>query len=177
MKKRRSLVISFLLVAALTLGIGYAALSDVLDIQGTAEISTGAMEEAFNQDVYFSAAVANEPATGSTTSIVADNNDKATFTAKGFTQVGDKITFTYTIKNDSEHYASDVTPKLLQNSNEEYFDIYSDWQSQTQRIDAGGEKTLTLTVELVKLPTATAEGETALRSASFNIELTAVTVE
>ena len=166
-----------MLVAALTLGIGYAAVTDVLDIQGTAEISTGAIEEAFNQDVYFSAAVANEPSSGSTTSINTDNNDKASFTAKGFTQVGDVISFTYTIKNDSEHYAANVTPKLLQNSNEEYFQVTSDWESQMQTIAAGAEKTITIYVELIKLPTATAEGETALRSASFNIELTAVTAE
>ena len=91
--KRRNLVVTFMLVAALALGVGYAALSDILDIQGTAEISTGAMEEAFNQDVYFSAVVVNNPTTGSTASINADNNDKATFTAKGFTQVGDTISF------------------------------------------------------------------------------------
>ena len=170
MKKRRSLIISFLLVAALALGIGYAALSDVLDIQGTAEISAGIAEEAFNQDVYFSAV---QPGTGITASINADNNDKATFTATGFSQVGDKVQVTYTIKNDSEHYAANVTPKLLQNSNEEYFSISSDWASTMQTIAAGAEKTITITVELVKLPTAS-EG---LTTASFNIELTAVTAE
>lgn len=170
MKKRRTLIIPLLLVAALTLGIGYAALSDVLDIQGTAEISAGIAEEAFNQDVYFSAVA---PGTGITASINPDNNDKATFTATGFSQVGDKVTVTYTIKNDSEHYAANVTPKLLQNSNETYFKLTSDWASTMQTIAAGGEKTITITVELIKLPTA-ADG---LTTASFNIELTAVTAE
>lgn len=170
MKKRRTLIISLLLVAALTLGIGYAALSDVLDIQGTAEISAGIAEEAFNQDVYFSAV---NPGKGITASINQDNNDKATFTATGFTQVGDVVSVTYTIKNDSEHYAANVTPKLLQNSNEEFFKITSDWASTMQTINASSEKTITIYVELVKLPTV-AEG---LTTASFNIELTAVTVE
>lgn len=170
MKKRRTFIISLLLVAALALGIGYAALSDVLDIQGTAEISAGIAEEAFNQDVYFSAVV---PGKGITASINQDNNDKATFTATGFTQVGDIVSVTYTIKNDSEHYAANVTPKLLQNSNEEYFKITSDWASTTKTIDANNEKTITIYVELVKLPTAS-EG---LTTASFNIELTAVTAE
>ena len=170
MKKRRTLIISLLLVAALALGIGYAALTDVLDIQGTAEISAGIAEEAFNQDVYFSKV---EPGSGMTASIVENNNDKGTFTATGFSQVGDKCSVTFTIKNDSEHYAANVTPKLLQNSNEEYFTVSSDWKSTMQTIEAGGEKTITVTVELKKLPTA-AEGKT---SASFNIELTAVTAE
>jgi hypothetical protein len=170
MKKRRTLIISLLLVAALCLGIGYAALSDVLDIQGTAEISAGIAEEAFNQDVYFSAA---NPGKGATASINTDNNDKATFTATGFTQVGDIVSVTYTIKNESEHYAANVTPKLLQNSNEAYFKITSDWASSMQTINANSEKTITIYVELIKLPTAS-EG---LTSASFNIELTAVTAE
>lgn len=170
MKKRRSLVISILLVAALTLGIGYAALSDVLDIQGTAEISANSAQEAFNQDVYFSDVT---PGRGATASINADNNDKASFTATGFSKVGDQVTVTYTIKNDSEHYAADVTPRLLQNSNPDYFGISSDWNSATQRIGAGETKTITVTVTLIKLPTA-AEGVTA---ASFNIELRAETVE
>ena len=170
MKKRRSLIIALLLIAALALGIGYAALSDVLDIQGTAEISAGIAEEAFNQDVYFSNVSSGS---GYTASINADNNDKASFTATGFTQVGDVVAITFTIKNDSEHLAADVTPKLLQNSNETYFKVTSDWLSQTHRIEAGKEKTITVYVELIKLPTI----DEGLTSASFNIEITAVSVE
>lgn len=170
MKRRRTLIISALLIAALALGIGYAALSDVLDIQGTAEISAGIAEEAFNQDVYFSGVSSG---TGYTASINPDNNDKGTFTATGFSQVGDVVSITYTIKNDSEHYAANVTPKLLQNSNETYFQVTSDWQSTMQTIPAGGEKTITVMVTLVKLPTA----DEGLTTASFNIELTAVTAE
>ena len=170
MKKRRTLIISLLLVATLALGIGYAALSDVLDIQGTAEISANSAQEAFNQDVYFTKAEAGK---GATASINPDNNDKGTFTATGFSQVGDEVSATYTIKNDSEHYAANVTPKLLQNSNEEFFAISSDWASTMQTIPAGAEKTITVTVRLVKLPTA-AEG---LTTASFNIELKAETAE
>ena len=170
MKKRRTLIISFLFIAALVLSVGYAALSDVLDIQGTAEISAGIAEEAFNQDVYFSDVTHSA---GMTASINADNNDKGSFTATGFSQVGDKVTATFTIKNDSEHYAADVTPQLLQNSNEEYFGISSDWNTTMQTIEAGGTRTITVTVELIKLPTV----EEGMTSSSFNIELTAVTAE
>ena len=170
MKKRRRLITAVLLIAALTLGVGYAALSDVLDIQGTAEISAGIAEEAFNQDVYFSAVTSG---TGITASINVDNNDKGSFTATGFSQVGDKVSCTFTITNDSEHYDADVTPKLLQNSNAEFFGISSDWESTMQTIPAGESKTITITVELIKLPTAS-EG---LTTASFNIELTAITAE
>jgi hypothetical protein len=84
MKNRKFVVVAFLLVAVLLLGVGYAALSDTLDITGSADVNQSAAEEAFNEDVYFSAAVANED--GNTASINGDNNDKASFTATGFTR-------------------------------------------------------------------------------------------
>ena len=60
MKNRKTVVVAFLLCAVLLLGVGYAALSDTLDITGSADVNQSAAEEAFNEDVYFSAAVANE---------------------------------------------------------------------------------------------------------------------
>ena len=163
MKKRRNLIISILLVAALALGVGYASLTDTLDIQGTAEVNQAAAEESFNQDVYFSAV---STGTGYTASINADNNDKATFTVTGLKDKGETISITYTIKNDGDLPAV-VTPKLLQNSNEAYFAITSDWESTAQTLAANSEKTITVNVTLKELPTTT-------QAASFNIELTAV---
>ena len=79
MKNRKSVIVAFLLVAVMLLGVGYAALTDVLDITGTADVNQSAAEESFNEDIFFSAAVANE--SGNTASVNADNNDKASFTA------------------------------------------------------------------------------------------------
>ena len=45
MKRRRNVIISLLLVAALALGIGYAAVTDVLDITGSADVSAAQVEE------------------------------------------------------------------------------------------------------------------------------------
>ena len=55
MKKRRTFIVSMLLVAALALGIGYAALSDTLDINGTADVNQSQAEADFDLNVYFSA--------------------------------------------------------------------------------------------------------------------------
>jgi uncharacterized repeat protein (TIGR01451 family) len=166
MKSRKGLI-SIMLVAVLLLGIGYAALTDTLDITGSADVNQSAAEEAFNEDIYFSAAVANE--TGNTASVNADNNDKASFTAKTLKGKGDKVTFTFTIKNDGD-IAATVTPKLnatLGNTNPEYFSLTSDWDGGAKTLAAGSEVTYTLTVELLKTPTETV-------AASFLIELTAV---
>ena len=170
MKNRKSLI-AVLLVAVMLLGIGYAALTDTLDITGSADVNQSAAEEAFNEDIYFSAAVANE--TGNTASVNADNNDKASFTAKTLKGKGDKVTFTFTIKNDGD-VAATITPKLnatLGNTNPEYFSLTSDWAGASKTLAGGGaEVTYTVTIELLKTPTETIAG-------SFLVELTAVSAE
>ena len=167
MKNRKTVVVAFLLCAVLLLGVGYAALTDTLDITGSADVNQSAAEEAFNEDIYFSAAVANEA--GNTASVNADNNDKASFTAATLKGKGDKVTFTFTIKNDGD-VAAEVTPKLnatLGNTNPEYFSVTSDWAGETKTLDAQSQLTYTVTVELLKTPTETIAG-------SFLIELVAV---
>ena len=170
MKNRRNVVVAFLVVAVMLLGIGYAALSDTLDITGSADVNQSAAEEAFNEDIYFSAAVANE--TGNTASVNADNNDKASFTAATLKGKGDKVTFTFTISNDGD-LAATVTPKLnasLGNTNSEYFSIKSDWDGAEKTLAAHSTITYTITLELLKTPTETISG-------SFLVELTAVSVD
>ena len=170
MKNRRNVVIAFMIVAVMLLGIGYAALSDTLDITGSADVNQSAAEEAFNEDIFFSAAVANEQ--GNTASINPDNNDKASFTAATLKGKGDKVTFTFTITNDGD-VAADVTPKLnatLGNTNPEYFSITSDWSGAAKTLEVHSSVTYTVTVELLKTPTETISG-------SFLIELVAVSKE
>ena len=170
MKNRRNVVVAFMLVAVMLLSIGYAALTDTLDITGSADVNQSAAEEAFNEDIYFSAAVANQ--TGNTASVNADNNDKASFTAATLKGKDDAVTFTFTIKNDGD-VAATVTPKLnasLGNTNPEYFSIVSDWDGASKTLAAHSELTYTVTVTLLKTPTVTISG-------SFLIELTAVSVD
>lgn len=164
MKNRKLVIVAFLVIATLLLGVGYAALTDVLDITGSADINQSAAEEAFNEDIYFSAAAANE--TGNTASVNADNNDKASFTANTLKGDGDKATFTFTIKNDGDLDAV-VTPSISSNTKTEFFSLSSDWAGQPQTLAAGETKTYTVTVELTATPTDTISG-------SFIIELTAV---
>lgn len=163
MKKRRSTIIVFLLVATLCLSVGYAAITDILDIQGTAEVNIQGVESDFDTHVFFSAVSSGE---GYTASINGDNKDKGSFTISGLKEKNQEITVTYTIKNDHDLDAV-VTPRLKQSSNPTYFEITSDWNSQPQTITAKGEKTISVTVKLLQSPTE-------LQAASFNIEFTAV---
>ncbi len=170
MKNRRNVVVAFMLVAVMLLGIGYAALSDTLDITGSVDVNQSAAEEAFNEDIFFSAAVANDA--GNTASVNAENNDKASFTINTFKGKDDVATFTFTIKNDGDVDAT-ITPSLAPaagNTNPEFFSIVSDWDGETKTLAAGEELTYTLTITLLKTPTETIDG-------SFMILLHATSVE
>ena len=171
MKKRRTLVVSLLLVAALALGIGYAAVADVLDINGSADVNQSAAEDAFNEDVYFTGAVATNAAEGDLASINTDDPDMASFTANSLNGKGDTASFTFTITNAGDLDAV-VTPTLAEdgNTNSEYFAISSDWLGQPKELGAGESITYTVTVELLKTPTEQVHG-------AFHIELSAVSGE
>jgi hypothetical protein len=167
MKKRKNLVLALLLVASLILGIGYAAVTDVLDINGNADVDQVGAQEAFNEDVHFAVngAVANDA--GNVAEVTSDN-DVATFTASNLKGQGDTATFTFTIVNEGDLDAV-VTPSLAAdgNTNAEYFAVSSDWNGQAKDLAAGASITYTVTVELLKTPTDYVHG-------AFHIELTAV---
>lgn len=167
MRNRKTVVVAFLLVAVMLLGVGYAALTDVLDITGSADVNQSAAEEAFNEDIHFSAAVANEA--GNTASVNADNNDKASCTANTLKGMDDTATFTFTIMNEGDLDAT-ISPSISSNTNETYFAISSDWNGQAKTLGAGKTLDYTVTVRLKETPTQTISG-------SFIIELTAVSVD
>ncbi len=58
MRNRKFALVVFFLIAALTLGIGYAALTDTLTIIGNAHIDMDAAAGQFEEKVYFAAAEA-----------------------------------------------------------------------------------------------------------------------
>ena len=167
MKNRRKVIDAFLVIAVLCVGVGYAVVTDILDIQGVANVSATAAEKAFDEDIKFISAVAN--VTGDTASVNADNEDKATFTVNSLKGQGETATFTFTIENGNDIDAL-VTPKLASNTNDTYFEVSSDWGGVAKTIAAGQTATYTVTVELLKTPTSTV-------GTSISIELTATAGE
>lgn len=171
MKAKRLTIVAFLLCAIMVLGVGFAALTDVLDIQGSADVNQSAAESAFNDDIYFSGVLAYDEGTANggkayTANINTNNNDKGQFTVTGLASKDDFAEITFTIKSESDKDAL-ITPKLSSNTNETYFAISSDWESQPKTLAAGGTLTITVKVLLRETPTETISG-------SFIIELTAV---
>ena len=174
MKNRKIVVVAFLLIAVLLLGVGYAAVTDTLTIIGNAHIDMGQVETTFDQNIYFSAAVAtSSTGTGTTDDVASFTPDDATFTANKLAIVGEKSVFTFTITNDGNvdavisvnatKLSGDTNPS---NSNTEKFTVtYAYPEGMTVAKD-GGTITVVVTVEVAN-PVTTAT------SATFGIELTA----
>ena len=166
MKNRKSIIAAFLVIAVMLFSVGYAALSDKLDINGTSDANLSAAQKNFDTDVYFSAAVANNE--GNVASIAEGDNDMASFTANTLAKKGDKVSFTFTITNNSPHDVV-VTPTLAAdgNSNTAFYAITSSWEGNAKTILAGQAMEYIVYLELIDDPTDAVHG-------AFHIELTAV---
>lgn len=132
MKNRKRIVVAFLLVAVMLLGIGYALVTNTLDITGSGTVNQSAAEEAFNQDVFFSGVVVDgsldadgvntEDALTYTANINTNNNDKAQFTVNGLKGNGDTVSIVFRVENAGDLDA-DLYVKSATNSNPSYFQI------------------------------------------------------
>ena len=125
-KNKKILQITLLVViAVVTLGIGYAAISSVnLIINGNA---TAGVDQN-NFDVHFVPTADTPSLTGNVTptgsaSISNQDNKVALFDVGGMTKVEDYVTATYTVINESNGIGADITLKVT-NTNSEYFMIY-----------------------------------------------------
>jgi hypothetical protein len=161
MKKRRTIIISLLLVAALALGIGYAATTSDLLISGGGSLAS-------KQDdlkVVFLADPA--PTTTDTTlgNASASGTRTAAFTISGLHAENQEVTFEYTIENQSnglEVYLDDpvVSGKKATYSSakteinfDEYFQITTALEDDHLNInvdDDSDRTTVTVTVKLLK---------------------------
>lgn len=95
MKQRRTLIIALLLVAALALGIGYAALSRDLQINGSANLQGN------NDDfqIYFTEGSADSDAATVTAN---EGTTTASYVIDGLSEVGDTVEITFEVLNDTE---------------------------------------------------------------------------
>lgn len=160
MKNRKSVIVAFLLVAAMLLGVGYAALTDDLSIGVTAGANLDDYTEEFQEDIYFSAVSAvtysNSKTTGAS-AIIDEANDATKDTGKievaagTLVNKGDSITVTYTIKSDSDLNA---TVTLAPITNSDHFTVTTNWNA-AQNLTAGGTVDVTVTVTLTTTPDET----------------------
>lgn len=172
MKKRRTVLIAFLLMAVMVIGVGYAATSAELLINGTAATT------ASDIDVYFSAAAldnsstADAKAASSAGSIAAGEKRQAlTFSVKQLKRQSEFVKANYTITNDSSYDVSIPVPTITKSgTGAGYFDISTDWGNETKTVKAG--ETVSFSVTVTLNTTIIAE-----QDCGFDIKFTATALE
>ena len=143
MKKRRTLIIALLLVAALCLGIGYAALSTrTLTLTGNASFNSSAT----HLNVNFVDKLAPELPAGNTSAQATASaaGQTASFNLNGLIK-DEKATFTYIIENQ---HSEDISAKLTDCV--ESFDILLGSSSDTKVPDGEKDDYVTITHKTYK---------------------------
>ena len=149
--KRRLQILLFILIAVLTLGIGYASISSInLIINGNAISSVNDA----NFDVHFISTVDTPSLSGNVIPIgdaliSQQDNKVALFDVGGMTKVGDYVIAIYTIMNNSNGIGAIISLNLT-NSNNEYFKV-TETVSDSQ-LQAGDTTTGIIKVEMIKTP-------------------------
>ena len=166
MKNKRNVLIAFILICCLCLSIGYAAVTDILTINGTAgvlidnpnnddnpEDNPTPFEENFDANLGFSESKAASASEGAKmedktdASLYANLTDTVSFAISDMKKAGDTATITYTITNKNE-YAATIAEFKVTNSNEKYTVAYV---PSATTIPAGGSIDVVVTVTLTEL--------------------------
>lgn len=182
MKNRKNIVIAFLLVASLCLSVGFAALTDTLNINGNINVGgdNTSNEEAakeWDADVYFSSVNktsktgnANDSKYTVAIDTTATKDNLTVNLESGCLSVnGDSVTFTATIKNESNDYAATISAATVTGLTN-----VSDYISVTANvpegnIEPGATKDVTITIKLIKTPAD------SINVTNLNIAFTATT--
>lgn len=136
MKKRRTMIVALILVATLTIGIGYANFTDELSANATANVNTDASKAAFDADVHFDASYdliskinsngSNDAGTNAAyidAGMGATAHDKAEFTISKLGLMGERSIFIFKIVNESKEFSAKLTSSSTVSAHQEYFDI------------------------------------------------------
>ena len=92
--KRTKIIMAFLLCACLIVGVGYAAVVDILDVNGTAEYG---LEHNIDKEIYFQSAYSYD--NDNTASVSSTNNDKITFSVNTLSSTSNVAFFRFEVHN------------------------------------------------------------------------------
>jgi hypothetical protein len=188
MKKRRTLIISLLLVAALTLGIGYAVQTGTVELNGEVSNKPHPVKLVFVEDGsrIYDSKVTGEGGTqiASTNNelVVVDGAHTATLDIFDLSHENDYITAYLRIKNTNNYQvALDADPDkaanliisnkdgTLANGEQQFFSVTAEWIKQDTDVEAGTltlskdqTKTLQVTIKMTKATANTLEGRYVL---------------
>ena len=166
MKKRRTIIISLLLVAALVLGVGYAEMTRMLTINGDAILNQN--NDSFVVEFTDKSITADK---GS----VTINGTSADFNIENIADIGDKAVITLTVTNNSP--ANDLKAELISMTPANYTLTYEDGST----VDESSGKFFTISYEIKNNLTQTVwnsasgklgDGLTLAKGESATVEIT-----
>ena len=185
MKNKRNVLIAFILICCLCLSIGYAALTDTLNVNGTVGVNVlsddttddndtpnddtndkTAWETDFDADVHF----ANASGVGAV--INANDNDILTITVPTNAIKPNNRTVTYTVDivNESTDYDANITLAQINANGDFVYDVkWTNGDAQPATIakktgDTDSSKNVTITITYNGSPTAD------VAAVSFNVD-------
>lgn len=154
MKNRKTVIVAFLLVAAMLLGVGYAALTDDLYVNGTLKLDADKLADTYDKEVYFTNANNSTTGTAGVVDTISigedangDANDKVTFVVNSLKTVNEVATFTFKIQNDNDFVVTATPSTSFTN---DYFTVAG---PATVDVPANGSVDVTVTVTLKAIPT------------------------
>ena len=173
MKNRKNILTAFIICALLLVGIGYATLTDTLQIDGTADgkwndttvIIPDDPTDPDNDELFdiewvtttdpTTAILSNyEYATDSLTvqaAYGADVEANATLTVTKMSVKGEKVSATYKFKNVStENYKAEVKAEILSTNTKVNVSYFFNADASTVTLAPGEEATITVVVEMLE---------------------------
>lgn len=158
MKNRKIVITAFVLVAAMLMAVGFAAMADDLFVEGTAKITAENAEQAFGEDIYFTKAVMSE--NKGTAVIGVDKNgeaaDKVTITLNddALKGAGDSVICSLEISNVGDIKAWVQLNGIIV-SNDTYFKVTTSWgNTNVMELPEGETLDVVVTITCIKTPQA-----------------------
>ena len=148
--KKTLQIVLIVLIAVLTLGIGYASISAInLIINGnaTANPNDTNFKVKFLKETGVTPKITSEY--GGTGDIDVTSDTTATFNITGLDAVGESAIANFKVKNESNNVGAEISLSVT-NSNSEYFKVTE--TIQDNKLQAGDETTATVKVEMIKTP-------------------------
>ena len=176
MKKRRTLIISLLLIAALALGIGYAALSTDLTVSGAVSNAPHPIDVTFQEgSITAGAGLASAEAVSK---VICTNGAKsATFDVAGLIHKDDKVVATFTVVNNNKYAVTLNTPTITETDANNFFTATTTWlddngdaTATAPRLEAGETATFQITVTMDKNTAETYTGDFVLTVTATSAE-------
>ena len=147
MKRRSTLIVTLLLIATLALGVGYAALSRDLVIEGVAKNTPAALNVVFTDNTVKDG---TNQSIKDATILGTPGDFTIGFTAANLSNVNDFVTVTFTIQNKNE-YAVKLDDPIITGNNK--FEVTAVWGAEGVELAQNETTTLDVTVKLI-VPTA-----------------------